>query len=233
MDPARGDQPPEDTPRSWGHPEPWGREGCVELSYPGASPKCSIPGMVPGPFAPTGSSERSLECLGRDERGNLGEPEVLGGLPAEQSQHKAGGSSCLSLRLLEFGMDVGLPLCLQWESSPVDLHLVQGWMPQNSCAFGSEFAPSSGTCASEFGLFCGGPAPRSGVRVLRRFCCGSALCSGLGVPKFCSGFAPHSEVRAPEFGRIVLWICPLIRSGSSKMQENSGVDLPHSGVGVP
>lgn len=37
-------------------------------------------------------------------RGNLGEPEVLGGLPAEQSQHKAGGWSCSSLRLLEFGI---------------------------------------------------------------------------------------------------------------------------------
>lgn len=58
----------------------------MELRYPWAFPKCLIPWMAPEPFAPRGSSERSLECQGSDVRGNLGEPEVLGGLPAEGSQ---------------------------------------------------------------------------------------------------------------------------------------------------
>lgn len=105
----------------------------MELRYPWAFPKCLIPWIAPEPFAPRGSSEMSLECQGRDVRGNLGEPEVLGGLPAEQSQQKPGAWGYPSLRLLEFGI-VLMWVCPSvrsgspqiWENSTVDLHLFQG-----------------------------------------------------------------------------------------------------------
>lgn len=83
------------------------------------------------------------------------------------------------------------------------------------------------------GWFCCGSAPRSGVGVPRGFWCGSALCSGVGVPKFCSGSAPHSEVGAPKFRRVLVWICPSLRSGSPIIRENSALGLPLSQEWVP
>lgn len=191
----------------------------MELRYPGAFPERFIPGMASELFSSKVSSEKSLECQGRGVRGDLGEPEVLGGLPAEQSQHKGVGAAPLSEPGIWGCSDVSLSRCQEWEPPNLGVLLVdslKGRCPKICVGLVLGVPLLHKYVPQNLGWFCCGLAPHSGLGVPRGFCCGSALCSGVcvsqnsaqGMPltqkwvpqnlgEFWCGSAPHSEVGVP------------------------------------
>lgn len=127
---------------------------------------------------------------------------------------------------------VALLLTQGWvsQNSAQGLPLTQKWEPQNSGEFWYGSAPHSEVGASKFrGVL---------VWICLLIRCGSPIIqedSALTLPLvqervpqnlgwFLYGFTPHLGVGE----RILFWILPVLRSGSLRILESSGVDLPRA-----